>query len=39
MPLKREAIAARGRETWQAQIDLRFPVAERRPNSRRWRPN
>ena len=29
MPLQREAIAARCRETWQAQIDLRFPVAER----------
>jgi hypothetical protein len=28
MPLKREAIAARCRETWQAQIAFRFPVAE-----------
>jgi hypothetical protein len=29
VPLNREVIAARARETWQAQIDLRFPVAER----------
>ena len=37
MPLKQEAIAARCRETWQAQIDLRFPEASARPNAPRLR--